>query len=151
MFAMFICSHFLNDGNMHRIKCRKYSSILSVLFSQHISSKVCYVYRNVIYFALEHLRFRYLFQPLAVGNIEVAKSVRFNIRMLYAIICFTTVIAKYLAQPEYTTPGGILSTNCLKGCTEVVVHESNCCKYYFYKHIYLHYLLLLGITCKRFK
>ncbi|KFM59304.1 hypothetical protein X975_18281, partial [Stegodyphus mimosarum] len=36
------------------------------------------------------------------------------------------LISNSVAEPEYTTPGGILSTNCHKGCTEVVVHESNC-------------------------
>ncbi|XP_055950995.1 uncharacterized protein LOC129985109 [Argiope bruennichi] len=39
---------------------------------------------------------------------------------------WVVAVTSVLAQPEYTTPGGILVTNCHKGCTEVAVHESNC-------------------------
>lgn len=47
------------------------------------------------------------------------------------LLWFAALLAGCIAQPEYTTPGGILSTNCMKGCTEIAVHESNCCKYNF--------------------
>ncbi|GFS71796.1 uncharacterized protein NPIL_267751 [Nephila pilipes] len=43
----------------------------------------------------------------------------------FALFVVATV-AYSLAQPEFTTPGGIVVTNCHKGCTEIVVHESNC-------------------------
>ncbi|GFR20171.1 uncharacterized protein TNCT_508601 [Trichonephila clavata] len=42
-----------------------------------------------------------------------------------ALFVVATVTYSF-AQPEFTTPGGILTTNCHKGCTEVAVHESNC-------------------------
>ncbi|GFY60232.1 hypothetical protein TNIN_158791, partial [Trichonephila inaurata madagascariensis] len=47
--------------------------------------------------------------------------------MIGSIALFMVATVTYSsAQPEFTTPGGILTTNCHKGCTEVAVHESNC-------------------------
>lgn len=56
--------------------------------------------------------------------------------MMKAVLFLLVAAGCCLAQPEYTTPGGILTTNCMKGCTEIVVHESNCCKYAYKWYIH---------------
>lgn len=67
--------------------------------------------------------FKYEFYVCKIGRTLV------EIDMLVAVFWLVAGTSVCLAQPEYTTPGGILTTNCMKGCTEIAVHESNCCKY----------------------
>lgn len=68
----------------------------------------------------------------------LSDNCRFLIMIDSIVLFFTVAVAAALAQPEYTTPGGILETNCHKGCTEVAVHESNCCKYSILCHSMLY-------------
>nr|XP_015918700.1 uncharacterized protein LOC107448108 [Parasteatoda tepidariorum] len=46
--------------------------------------------------------------------------------VLFGGVTFVFFFVYSMPQPEITTPGGILNTICHKGCTEIVVHESNC-------------------------
>lgn len=49
--------------------------------------------------------------------------------MLLSVLVSCGLLVAVSAQPEYSTPGGILSpAGCYTGCTQVEVHEANCRK-----------------------